>query len=286
MTSSHKSLPTRLLVAGATLLAAVSTSSADEHLFGWVRGAETLPQGHADAYQFITMRTGKDRGTYYGWDFNTEIEYGITDKFQVGVAVEQHYFNVKDVPDLPNMDTYRFGGLELSAKYRALSPFKDPIGVAFRVEGGYLWNDDVAGIEQEEFYVDPEIILHKNYLDDTLIFHVNGGIQFAWGKKPAEEYEVEFALHGGVGVSYRFAPNWFVGIEGHVRSEYPNFSADFFEHCVVFAGPSLHYGAKNWWATASYGYQAFGKGVDEPHNGKTYAEEARNEFRLKVGFNF
>jgi hypothetical protein len=270
----------------AVTLALADIASADEHLFGWVRGAETLPQGHFDAYQFGTLRTGKDAGRYRGWDFDTEVEYGITDKFQVGVSVEQHYFDVKDVPDLPNMDTYRFGGIELSGKYRLLSPFKDKVGLAVRLEAGYLWNDDVAGLEQEEIYLDPEIILHKNFLDDTLIFHINAGAQFAWGKKPAEEYDYEVAYHGAAGVSWRFAPNWFIGFEGHIRAEYPEFDIKKFEHRVVFIGPSLHYGAKNWWATASYGYQVYGKGIDEPLNGKTYAEEARNEFRLKVGLNF
>ncbi len=275
---------TRILLAALALSS--STVRADEHLFGWVRGAETLPHGHADAYQFITLRTGKAAGNYRGWDFNTEVEYGITDKFQIGLAVEQHYFHIHEVEELTEASTYRFGGLELSAKYRVLSPFKDKVGLALRVEAGYLWNDDVAGIEQEEVYLDPEIVLHKNFLDDTLIFHVNGGAQFAWGKKPAEEYDYELALHAAVGVAYRFAPGWFIGLETHIRSEFPEMDFGNHEHTVVFAGPSLHYAAEKWWATLSYGYQVWGEGVDEPNNGKTYAEEARNELRLKVGFNF
>jgi hypothetical protein len=273
------------LLLAATLIFTGTSSRADEHLFGWVRGAETLPGGHADAYQFITLREGKRAGTYNGWDFNTEVEYGITDKFQVGVAVEQHYFRIHDVEELDNMNKYRFGGIELSAKYRVLSPFKDIVGLAVRLEAAYLPFDDVAGIEQQETDLSPEIIVHKNFLDDTLIFQANVGVKFAWGKKPAEEYDYEFTAQGGLGVSYRFAPNWFFGVEGHWRSEYPKFNLGFHEHTVIFVGPSLHYGAEKWWATASYGYQVFGNGVDEPR-GKTFAEEARNEFRIKVGLNF
>lgn len=259
---------------------------ADEHLFGWVRGAETLPAGHADAYQFITLRTGKREGVYNGWDFDTEVEYGITDKFQVGLSIEQHYFRIRGNEELDDLHQYRFGGIELSAKYRVLSTFKDTVGLAVRLEAGYLSHDDVAGLDQEETYFDPEIIVQKNFLDDTLTFHVNGGVQFAWGKKPAEEYDSELALHAAMGVSYRFAPNWFIGLESHIRSEFPEFDFGHHEHTVVFAGPSLHYGAEKWWATASYGYQVWGEGNDEPNIGKTFAEEARHEFRLKVGFNF
>jgi hypothetical protein len=273
-------------LATACFLLPPTLAEADEHFFGWVRGAETLPMGHFDAYQFVTMRAGKREGTYNGWDFDTEVEYGITDKFQIGISVEQHYFHIKGVEELDNMDEYRFGGVELSAKYRVLSPFKDKVGLALRLEAGYLSQDDVAGLDQEEIYFDPEIILHKNYFDDTLIFNFNAGVQFAWGKKPAEEYDYELAYHGGLGVSYRFAPGWFFGLEGHIRSEFPEFDIHNHEHTVVFAGPSLHYGAEKWWATASYGYQVWGKGIDEPKDNKTFAEEARNEFRIKVGFNF
>lgn len=272
------------LLAASTLSLSLSTASADEHLFGWVRGAETLPGGHADAYQFMTLRTGKAQGSYYAWDFATEVEYGVTDKFQIGLAVEQHYFDIHGVDELDDMKRYAFGGIELSAKYRVLSPFKDKVGLALRLELAWRPNDDVAGIWQQETDIQPEIILHKNFLDDTLITHLNIGGKVAWGKKPAEEYDYEWTIFGGAGISYRFAPNWFIGLEGHWRSEFPQ--AAFHEHTVIFAGPSLHYGAKKWWATASYGYQVYGEGIDEPNNGKTFAEEDRHQFRLKVGFNF
>jgi opacity protein-like surface antigen len=289
MTPSSAAL-VKSLTCGAALLAllgsTVPQAQADEHLFGWVRGAETLPDGHFDAYQFITLRTGKAQGHYRAWDFNTEVEYGVTDQLQLGVAVEQHYFDIDQVDELDDQNRYQFGGVELSAKYRVLSPFKDVVGLALRLELSYLAFDDVAGIEQEEFDIQPEIILHKNFFDDTLITHLNIGAKMAFGKKPAEEYDYELTFQGGAGVAYRFAPNWFVGIEGHWRSEFPEADLGFHEHSVIFVGPSLHYGAKNWWATASYGYQVYGEGVDEPVSGKTYAEEARNEFRLKVGLNF
>ena len=274
------------IITAVALGATVTGSFADEHLFGYVRGAETLPKGHADLYQFGTLRTGKSSGKYYGWDFDTEVEYGITDKFQVGLAIVQHYFDINDVPELDNGSFYKFGGAEATVKYRFKSVFKDGYGLAYRQEVAYLRYDDVAGIIQKEFDLAPELIFQKNFFDDTLIFAANGGIKLAWGKKPAEEYDRELTFQTGLGLSYRFAPNWFFGPEVHMRSEYPNFNLGFHEHSVVFAGPALHYGAKDWWATASYAYQAWGEGVDEPSRGKTFAEEARHEYRLKIGFNF
>jgi hypothetical protein len=284
--SARMNKTVRFLTALAVLGGAIVSTRADEHLFGYVRGAETLPKGHADLYQFVTLRTGKDRGSYYGWDSDTEVEYGFTDKFQMGFAVVQHFFDIDDVPDLREGSFYKFGGVELSGKYRFKSVFKDGYGLAYRQEVAYLRYDDVAGIIQEEIDFAPELIFQKNFLDDTLIFAANAGTKFAWGKKPAEEYDYEITFQGAAGLSYRFAPNWFFGPEAHMRSEFPEFDFGFHEHSVIFVGPALHYGAKNWWGTFSYAYQIWGEGVDEPSIGKTYAEEARNEFRLKVGFNF
>jgi hypothetical protein len=267
-----------------------SNALADEHLFGWVLGAETLPANHTEAYEFLTLRTGKTEGAYLGWDSETEVEYGFTDQFQASLSVENHYFYNKDVDGsrdaLDNTNAFRFGGVTVAGKYRILSPFKDPIGFAVRLESGYLARDEVDGLKQTEGYIAPQFILQKNYLDDTLIFDVNGGVEFAWGKRPAEQYPREVSLTGGAGVSYRFAPNWYFGLESHIRSEYPMFHLGNHEHSVIFAGPSLHYGTERWWVTLSYGYQIYGTGIDEPADGKTYAEEVSNEVRLKVGLNF
>jgi hypothetical protein len=270
----------------ALLLTMVPSARADEQFFGFARGAETLPHGHFEIYQFATLRTGKDEGTYYGTDFDSEIEYGFTDRFQASLSVVNHYFNNHDVPELPNRNNYRFGGFEASGKYRLLSPFKDPIGLALRIEGGYLLNDEVDGLKQHERYVKPEIDLQKDFFDDTLITVFSVGVEWAWGKQPAEQYPKEVSFESAGGVTYRFASNWYAGAEAHFRAEYPQFDLDNFEHRVLYAGPSLHYARQRWWATLTYNYQIYGKGVGEPNDGQTFAEEQRHEFRLKLGFNF
>ena len=95
------SKPTLLtIIAALGTLCATPATQADENLFGYVTGAETLPQGHYDLYQTTTARGGKDSGYYRGWDFETEAEYGFTDKLQGSVTVVQHYFDVRNVDGL------------------------------------------------------------------------------------------------------------------------------------------------------------------------------------------
>jgi hypothetical protein len=265
-------------------------AQADEQLFGWVLGSETLPKGHTEAYQYITLRTGKAEGTYRAFDFETEVEHGFTDKFQGSFSLEQHHFYNKGVNGdrdaLNDTNGYRFGGIGISGKYNFLSPFKDPVGFAIILQSEYKLHDEVDGLKQHEITMYPNFILQKNFFDDTLIVDANAGMELAWGKKPAEQYAYELAWTGGLGVSYRIAPNWYVGLEGQIRSEYPRFDLADHEHIVIYAGPAIHYGTERWWATFSYAYQVYGSGIGEPNDARTYAEEQDNQFRLKFGVNF
>jgi hypothetical protein len=61
---------------------------------------------------------------------------------------------------------------------------------------------------------------------------------------------------------------------------------DHFEHYALYTGPSLHYGAKRWWVTASWLYQAYGRGIEEGNQHQTFAEETEQIARIKVGINF
>ena len=152
------------------LLLSIASLRADEQLFGFVRGAETLPAQRSEIYQFVILHEGKSEGTYVSTDFETEYEYGFTDRFQASLSLEQHYFYNEGVDGerdaLDDKNSYRFGGVEGSAKYRILSPFKDPLGLAVRLEAGYLINDEVDGLRQHDRYLKPEIDLQRDFLDD------------------------------------------------------------------------------------------------------------------------
>ena len=267
-------------------LAFAADARADEQLWAFARGAETLPKGRAEFYQFATLRTGKNDGDYYAFDFDSELEYGITNEVQASVSLVQHYFDVHGVEDLRDSSRYRLGGVEGSVKGRLLSPFIDPLGLALRFETGYLAKDDVGGIRQQEWFIAPEVDIQKNFRDDTIFWVLNGGAEFAWGKQPAEEYPRELSLQAATGLAFRFAPNWYAGVEGTLRAEYPLFEFEHFEHWALYTGPSLHYGGERWWVTATWMYQACGRGIEEGNQQQTFAEETEQLARIKVGINF
>ena len=286
-------VPSRMIATSFAVAGLLCVESrADENLFGWSKGSETLPKGHIDLYQFTTLRTGKadEDGSYNAYDFETEIEYGYSDKLQLAFSVAQNYFSgsaLEDDGDGLTQTGYRFGGVAAAAKYRFLSPFIDDYGMALNFSTGYNRHDETAGIVENHIFVAPTLIFQKNFLDNTLITTASAGIDFGWGKKPAEEYSKEMGLESRMGVSYRFAPGWFVGLEGRIRSEYPQFDITTNEHVVIFVGPNLHYASEKFWATLAWAYQAYGHETDDQQvDDRAFAEQVQNEIHLKVGFNF
>ncbi len=61
-----------LLLAMAAVCAV--PAEADENLLGYTTGAETLPKGAKELYQYITLRQDKSVGQYRAVDYKTEFE--------------------------------------------------------------------------------------------------------------------------------------------------------------------------------------------------------------------
>lgn len=286
----------RRLSATVALLLAPACLHADENLFGWARSSETLPKGNWDMYHTVTLRNGVDTGKYRVFDYEPEIEYGVTNSLQLGAALEGSHYDFANNDFATGVGTGYgqtregavFRGGSLTAKYNLLSPFSEPVGLALRGAIGYTNRDEIGGVEQNESSYRIDLIAQKNLLDNTLVSTANLATKLTTGKKPAEEYETEIAVHALGGISYRFTEGWFAGVEGRFIYEAPrNEDGEFHsEHHVFYFGPVVHYGAEKFWVTLSLQYQLDGRGVDEPVSDRAYAEEQRYQLRLKVGYNF
>ncbi len=73
---------------GLCCLALPSAAYADENLFGYNTGAETLPKGSGEIYVFNTLRSDKGQGTYRAVDTEIEGEYGVTDRITLSAAAK------------------------------------------------------------------------------------------------------------------------------------------------------------------------------------------------------
>ncbi|GJE37353.1 DUF6662 family protein [Methylobacterium persicinum] len=290
----------KFVAAAAAFVCLCAPSFAGEPLFSRVYTTDTEPAGHIEIEQVVRNRNSRSMGTYNAFDFRTEFEIGVTDDFQASLYVNNLMMHAKGAPDdddplgatgFRRTGTY-FQGLSMEFIYRLYSPYKDGFGLAFYLEpefGAHDLHDGLAysGTVGGEY----RIIFQKNFLDDQLIFTYNlvletEGIRF----KGEKRYTGELDFNNEVGLAYRFAPNWFAGIEGRNHNEYGQFHK--FEHSVYWAGPAIHYGGERFWATLGYLRQVYGSphGIDE--NGTPVGRNLflrsheRNEITLKVGYAF
>jgi len=287
----------------AGLLAAALPAVADENLFGYVRGSEVLPKGSGEFYQWVTQRNNKGTGHYRAVDTKTEVEYGVTDRFQVsaevnGLAVKSQGLLINGYLPKDIDSNLRLQGFEVAAKYNFLSPAKDDFGLSAYTSFEYGRLDVHSGQKKRELEFEAQLQAQKYFLEGQLTWVGNIGLRAAHEKRKAiadlpEDFEwptdpeMEISTKIGTGLSYRFAPGWYAGVEALFENEYETEVGQ--ERWSVFGGPSLHYGGKQWWATLTVFRQLRGGGErydSQPEKQLHLIERTRNELRLKVGYNF
>ena len=271
---------------------AATPAQADEQYFGYTYSSEVLPKGRTEAELWVTDRRGKDEGHFDAQDYRLELEHGFTDRLTVAGYANFAGHHIRGLDD-ENIDRdFAFRGLSGEFKYNLLSPYKDGFGLTLYAEPG--WSRIHGGGERgTEYELEFKAIVQKNFLDDRLIWAANLTFEPEWEREVEMEdsgegeveWEKELKLELSSGLSYQVAPGWFLGGEARYASVYPDWTNGLHrETYAVFAGPAVHYGGKQWWATLSYQPQLFGG--PSPNGSRALDEFEKRELRLKIGYNF
>lgn len=276
---------------------------ADENLFGYNAGAETLPKDSGEVYVFNTLRSGKGQGKYDAVDTEIEGEYGVTDRITLSAAasfltIDTHGLLIDGYLPAPIDKGPRFSGLEVKAKFNVLSPALDNFGLAVITSAEWKRLDPHSGQDKTEYEGKVVLAAQKYFRQGQIVWVGNLGLKaghetrypidglpegFDWPTTP----EMEIELSAGTGLTYRVAPGWFIGAETQFTSEYETEVGQ--ERWSLFAGPTIHYGGEKFWATLTWFPQIKGGGeryTEQANTGLHLIEKTRNEFRLKLGMNF
>ncbi|QSX41554.1 DUF6662 family protein [Shewanella cyperi] len=297
-TTSLKLSALAMIITGALM----QNAQAGEDLFGYVKGAESLPKDAVELYQKVTVRDGKSIGSYQGIDYETELEYGYSDKFSVSASAKFMSLDAKGLsvdgylPGDKNIG-FKTSGAELGMAYMFLSPAKDDLGLQASLSLDYDWVDKHSGYDKDTLSLEMGLQTQKYMLEGELVWVGNMAVEATYADRAAinnlpEDFdwptdpEMEIELKFGTGLSYRFAPNWFVSAEVLYETEFETEVGQ--ERWSWFAGPSLHYGSANWWATLTWLPQLAGGGeqFDGQDTDLHLIEKTEQEIRLKVAFNF
>ncbi|WP_319557615.1 DUF6662 family protein [Thiomicrorhabdus sp.] len=288
------------LVLGLTLLAPVANAS--EGLLGYTKGAEPLPEGALEFYQTFVQRSDKGAGYYEATDFITELEYGVSNRFSASISLFGHSIDTHGL----HIDGYlpqdknitQLSGFEVSAAYAFLTPALDDIGLSTSVTLEYDTIDKHSGQDKDTLSVILGLQLQKYFLDGQMVWLGNFDMETTHANRSAitgindqdvwpTEPEMEIALGVSTGLSYRFAPNWSMGIEAVYEEEHETEVG--LERWSLFAGPSIHYGGKKFWSTLTYLPQISGGGETYPSQADTdlhLIEKTKQEIKFTIGYNF
>ncbi|MEZ5559727.1 MAG: DUF6662 family protein [Pseudomonadales bacterium] len=293
--------PASVILALTAILTA-APGHADENLFGYVKGSETLPEGAWEGYTIVTNRSDKSLGHYDAWDVEAELEYGVTSRFNVqlgllGRAVDTRGLLVDGYLPKDEDTGLQLAGIEVGAKYNFLSPALDDIGLSGYWTFEYATVDPHSGQDKTTLSLDSILIVQKYFLEGQMVWAGNLGLEATYAERdpiaglpPDFEWptdpEMEIELKLGTALTYRFAPSWFVGAEILYETEFETEVGQ--ERYSLFAGPTLHYGGSQWWATLTWFRQLTGGGEGFPGQDQDLhlIEKTEQEFRLKLGYNF
>lgn len=225
-----------------TFVITVASLHADENYFGYTYGAETLPKGRSEVYQWATFRNDKADGSYHAVDLQTEVEHGFTDRLQGSLYLNAIKHAVSGVTGFRDRDQFRFNGLQASLKYNLKSPYKDGYGLALYAEPGYKRYSRKSGKREDIYFFETKLITQKNYFEDTLVWATNLTAELEREHDlEAGGWETELELELSTGLSYRVAPRWFVGAEAVARSAFERAHPNQLGKYAIFAGPNVHY---------------------------------------------
>jgi hypothetical protein len=192
--------------------------------FTYVYEATTSPPGGFDLETWVTWRTHlPDRPGFDQIDFRHELEFGVTENFQLALYVADWNYHDSVAPDMSAGFSYSDTAIELI--YNLTNPVIDPLGLSIYQE--YKIGDRLVEWESK-------LIAQKNF--GPVILAYNATLEATWEGKDLHEREGEIAQ--ALGASYEISPRFSTGLELVHETIFPNWSSD---NCITnfFIGPNL-----------------------------------------------
>ncbi len=208
----------------------VRSAQASERHFAFNYETQIHSPGEVEYEQYITWKASKhDDSSFDRFDFRHEIEFGVTENFQLAFYVSDwRYEDGRSVKkDGPNWRNVAIEGI-----YKLSDPNVDAFGSA-------LYGEIKAG--DRKFVVETKLLLQKNFGKFIAVYNLT--LEAEWEGSHLEEDKAEIV--NSFGLSYQLTPSWNIGVE--LLHEIVFDDWDETGHQVVYVGPNVNYRSKGWW---------------------------------------
>lgn len=250
---------------------------ADERRFTYTYEPEVLPQGAAEFEQWVTLRSQRSAGLgqadYNLWEFNDELEYGVTDNYSVSLYLHGQNESFRDPATGMDFSQFTFTGVSVENRYMVLNPADHAVGLTLYLEPRF--SGDEAEVEQR-------IILGQRLGDWKWAFNLTHATEWTEQLHATEgEFEADFGLARDLGT------HWSLGLELREHNDLPDYRR--WENTAVFLGPVVSYRQEKWWAALTVLPQIYGANFMREPVGSGYLDlrdHERVNVRLIVGIPF
>ena len=220
-----------------TLLTVTVSAHAGERHFANVYETTTAAKGGIELENWVTWETRRGHGDNTNlWKFRHEIEYGITDRLQLGVYVA----NWTLAHDAAHRNSTRYESASAELIYRMTDPVMAPIGSALylEVEGGH-----------DIFALEGKLLLQKNI--GPFVIAWNGVLEAEWTGHGLNDRTGK--LEQSFGASYEISPKFSAGAELVHEVSFDDWSRS--GPNLLFAGPNVSWRFKRGYITAATLFQ-------------------------------
>ncbi|MFM2294534.1 MAG: hypothetical protein RLZZ350_947 [Verrucomicrobiota bacterium] len=251
---------------------------ADERLFTYTYEPRTPPKGEREFEQSVTLRAGRT-GAVGQEDFarvelRSELEYGVTDKYQVSLYFNQQYDHFNDPATGDRTRHFEQTGFSMENIFQVVNPRDHKVGVALYLEP--TWNGSNCELEEK-------ILIGQRYEQWRWALNFTHATEWTRNFAGKEgEFETSF------GVARQLNARWSIGLEARDHNELPEYRE--WQNTALYLGPVVNYKRQSWFATLSVMPQIYGAnftGNNPDHNPHLELEgHEKLNVRLIFGFDF
>ncbi|MFZ4776320.1 MAG: hypothetical protein ACOYM3_13190 [Terrimicrobiaceae bacterium] len=241
----------RILALLTGFLIFTETSRAGERRFTYVYEATTAAKGEIEIENWVTWKSQRESGGQGNtYDFRHEIEFGLTDKLQLGIYVAD--WRVRDQVaggEDGAQAIYQDSAVEVI--YNLSNPVTDFIGSAVYGE---------VKLGDQKFELEGKLILQKNFGPFVLAY--NATLEAEWeGERFGYFNERSGTFEQTLGVSYQLSPQFLVGGEFLHEIGFSDWAET--GDSIVYAGPNASFRYDRFYVTTTALIQTTGVS-DEP----------------------
>lgn len=246
-----------LCAAAVATLLALPTAHAGQRRFAYNYETLTAPKGTIEFENWVTWKHSDTlNGSADTWQFRHEIEWGVTDRFQLALYVADWQYNEDD----DEGHQTRYNGTGVEAIYNLTNPNTDWIGSA-------VYAEVVVG--EQSISLEGKLLLEKRFGPLSIVYNavLEAECEGDGYREETGEFQQTF------GASYDVTKNLSIGFEALHEIEMPEWQET--ESGRFFVGPNVSVRAGRFYGTLAWLWQT------------THIEDEPDfQPRLIVGFDF